>query len=66
MKRPTPNTVRRHNWNTPNGSLPGIALIGEHGTLVHLTPAEAITVATQIVDIIKKHPELRENGANHG
>lgn len=54
MARPTVHRVRRYNWLHRDHQTPGIALMGEHGIIAHMTATEALQVATDIADTLEQ------------
>jgi hypothetical protein len=64
MSRPTVRTVRKYRWLNKHGApLEGVALMGEHGILAHLTYQEALATATDLADLIQEH---RDKERQHG
>lgn len=42
--------AKKYNWQTPQGeTIPGIALMHRHKVLAHMTPAEARSIAEQLL-----------------
>jgi len=54
MTRRTVHRVRRYKWLSNGSETPGIGLLGEHGILAHMTPSEALQVATGIADLLEQ------------
>lgn len=54
-RRPFLSQVLLHTWAKPGEpDTPGIALIGLGGLSAHLTPAEAVSLADQLVDLAEQ------------
>lgn len=52
--RPTIRRVTRYQWFNRGTATPGIALIGQHGIIAHMTATEALQVATDIADTLEQ------------
>ena len=53
MSRPAVTQVRRYNWLDGDDRIEGVALMSNYSIRVHMTPAEAIQVANDIVDALE-------------
>ena len=61
LTRPNNYTINPYTWNRGRqGSTPGL-IIRPTGSCLHLTEAEALTLATQIVDLIDQAHQERGN-----
>lgn len=54
MSRPTVRRVTRYQWFNRGTETPGIALMGQHGIIAHMTATEALQVATAIADTLEQ------------
>ncbi|OAV59552.1 hypothetical protein [Enteractinococcus helveticum] len=60
MTRPNPIKARRYHWLAKRQETPGIAIIGEHGILAHMTMSEALKIAHEIADILQAEKSRRK------
>ena len=61
--RPTIRRVTRYQWYNRGKETPGIAIMGQHGIIAHMTPTEALQVANDIADTLEhmKSTERQNN-----